>query len=77
MLEGGLTIMAVIDFKAAQKWAKVPKNIQQLIISNVFCSNCGVTTIVNYTLHDDKYGVLIKGKCKKCGNDVARFVDNE
>ncbi|RMD01107.1 hypothetical protein D9O40_09065 [Clostridium autoethanogenum] len=69
--------MAIIDFKAAQKWAKVPKNIQQLIIKNVFCSKCGVTTIVEYTINNDKFGILLKGKCKKCGNDVRRLVEDE
>lgn len=69
--------MAVTDFKAAQKWAKRPKNIQQLIINNAFCQHCGVTIIVKYTIHDDKLGVLLKGKCKKCGNEVRRFVEDE
>lgn len=69
--------MTVIDLKAAQKWAKLPKNIQQLIIDNVLCSECGVTTIVEYTLLDDKFGVLLKGKCKKCGNDIRRLVEDE
>lgn len=69
--------MAVTDFKAAQKWAKIPKNIQQLIINNVFCSTCGVTTIVEYTFSDDKFGILVIGKCKKCGNDVRRLVEDE
>jgi hypothetical protein len=68
--------MAVIDFKAAQKWAKVPKDMQELLKNNVFCSSCKVTTITDYTLHDDKFGVLLKGKCKKCGKDVARLVED-
>lgn len=69
--------MAVTDFKAAQKWAKIPRNIQQLLINNVFCSTCGVTTIIDYTLHNDKFGVLLKGRCKKCGKDVARLVEDQ
>lgn len=68
--------MTVIDFKAAQKWAKIPKDIQQQLISNVFCSNCTVTTITDYTLHDDKFGVVLQGKCQKCGEDVARLVED-
>ena len=68
--------MSVIDFKAAQKWAKVPKNVQELLINNVFCSTCKVTTITEYTLQDDKFGVLLKGKCKKCGKKVARLVED-
>ena len=73
---GGLAI-SVIDFKAVQKWNKLPKNVQELLLNNVFCSTCGVTTIVDYSIHNDKFGVLLKGKCKKCGNNVARLVENE
>jgi len=71
-------VMSVLDFKAAQKWAKLPRNIQELIENNVFCSACGVTTIIKYSLHDDGiFGVLLKGKCKKCGLNVARLVEDE
>ncbi len=69
--------MSVIDFKAAQKWNQIPKNVQELLINNVFCSNCGVTTLVDYSIHNDKYGVLLNGKCKKCGRDVKRLVEGE
>jgi len=43
----------------------------------IFCSACGVTTIADYTLRYDKFGILRKGKCKKCGQDVARLVEDE
>ncbi len=69
--------MALIDFQAAQKWAKIPKHVQQLLLRNVFCSICGVTAIVEYTLHNEKHGLLLKGKCIKCGNKVARLVEDE
>jgi ribosomal protein S27AE len=69
--------MSITDFRAAQKWAKLPCEKQHLLINNVFCTACGVTTIVDYTMHDDKFGILLKGKCKKCGKDVARLIENE
>ena len=69
--------MSIIDFKAAQKWNKIPKNVQELLLNNVFCSTCGVTTIIDYSLHNEKLGVLLKGKCKKCGYNVARLVEDE
>ena len=56
--------MSVIDFKAAQKWAKVPKNFQEELIRNVFCSSCFKTTITDYTLHDDKLVLYLKGNVK-------------
>lgn len=69
--------MQIIDFDARKKWAKIPPHIQDLIIHNVFCAVCGETTIIDYSLHNDKFGVLLKGKCKKCGGDVARLVEDE
>jgi len=68
---------AVTDIKAAKKWAKISPDIQQMLINNVFCSKCGVTTIVDYALHNDRFGVVLKGKCKKCGGNIARFVEDE
>ncbi|MCB8817390.1 hypothetical protein [Desulfosporosinus shakirovi] len=46
--------MPVTDFQAVKKWAKIPPNIQQLLINNVFCSTCGVATIVDYTMYNEK-----------------------
>lgn len=69
--------MSVTDFRAAQKWSKLSHDLKNKLLGNVFCSSCGVTTIVEYTLHDEKFGILIKGKCKKCGMDVARLVEDE
>ena len=68
---------AVSDMKALKKWAKVPSDIQQLLINNVFCSKCGVTTIVDYGIHNDRFGVVLKGLCKKCGGSVARMVEDD
>ncbi|WP_096186490.1 hypothetical protein [Evansella halocellulosilytica] len=65
--------MSVI--KAAQKWAKVPKDFQEKLIHNVFCRNCGVTTIVDYEIKDDNQGLTLEGKCKQCGENVVRFVE--
>ena len=32
--------------------------------------------IVDFSMHDDKFGIALKGKCKKCGKDVARLVED-
>ena len=68
--------MSIIDLKAAKKWKQVPKDLRRKIINNVFCGECFVTTIVDYTLYDDPHGVLLEGKCKNCGKDVARLVED-
>ena len=56
----------------------IPRNVREFIENNVLCSACGVTTIIMYCLHDDGiFAVLLKGKCKKCGLNLARLVENE
>lgn len=67
----------IIDLKAAQKWNSIPKDIQKLFLDNVFCSACGLTSIVEYSMHDEKFGILLKGQCKKCGKAVARVIEEE
>jgi hypothetical protein len=69
--------MTVTDFKAVQKWSKLPRNMQELLLNNVFCSTCGVTTLVEYSMYNDKFGILLQGKCKKCGKEVARLIEDE
>ncbi len=68
--------MSVTNIAAMRKWRKIPENIRQQLINNVFCSKCLVTTIVDYTLHEEKEGILLQGKCKTCGKDVARLVED-
>jgi len=68
--------MAVTDINALRKWKKIPKDFRQRLLSNVFCITCFETTVVDYTLHDDEQGILITGKCKTCGEDVARLIED-
>jgi len=34
----------------------------------------GAVTIVDYHITEDKFGIVLEGKCKNCGHDVARLV---
>ena len=68
--------MTVIDIKAARKWKEIPKEKQKLLVDNVFCSNCYVTTVVDYSLHDEEHGLILKGKCKQCGENIARLIED-
>ncbi|MCD7034269.1 hypothetical protein LRR81_08485 [Metabacillus sp. GX 13764] len=62
--------------KANEKYLTLSKEARRRIISNVRCGNCSdVTTIVHYIIEDGDHGIVIKGKCKNCGQDVARVVD--
>ncbi len=67
----------VSDIAAWRKWSKLDKATQNRLLSNVFCTGCTVTTAVDYEVVSCKAGILIKGKCKKCGRDVARVVEEE
>lgn len=72
----GVCIMSVTNIEAMRKWKKIPKDIRQQLINNVFCSKCLATTIVDYTLHEEEEGISLQGKCKTCGQDVARLVED-
>ncbi|MCF6139177.1 hypothetical protein [Pseudalkalibacillus berkeleyi] len=64
--------------EANKKWLTIPKDIRSNLIQNVFCANCrDAVTIVDFIIVNNPYGVLLKGKCKTCGNEVARVVENE
>ena len=66
--------MTVTDSKSVQKWRKISKYMQERLLKNVYCSACGVATILDFSMYNDKFGVALKGKCKKCGKDEARLV---
>jgi ribosomal protein S27AE len=65
----------VTDLIAVQEWNKIPKQTQESIINNVHCPVCGLTTIVNYSMQNDKFGIRLEGKCKKCGGSVVRLLE--
>ena len=61
---------------ANKKWLSLPKETRSQLTKNVFCSNCmDVVTIEGFTIEDDQFGITLKGKCKKCGHEVARFIE--
>lgn len=66
-----------LNKSALEKWNAIPERVQNLLIKNVFCKTCGVTTIVDFDIKNDEFGIVLEGKCKKCGNGVARFIENE
>lgn len=63
---------------ANRKWLSIPKETRSQLIKNVFCVNClDEVTIVGFTIEDDQFGITLTGKCKKCGHEVARFIEME
>ncbi|MDP5276461.1 iron chaperone [Chengkuizengella axinellae] len=67
----------ITDFESLRKWSDIPTHVQKILLDNVFCSNCGVTTILDYNIQNDRLGLVLKGSCKKCGGKVARLVEDE
>jgi predicted house-cleaning noncanonical NTP pyrophosphatase (MazG superfamily) len=67
---------SVSDMKALKKWGQVPDYAKDLILSNVYCSKCGNTTVVDYSMHSDRLGIVINGKCVSCGSKVVRVVED-
>ncbi|WP_163528705.1 hypothetical protein [Halobacillus ihumii] len=64
--------------EANKKWLSLPKDIRSQLIGNVFCSSClNAVTITDFIIVDHQEGVLLEGKCKNCGNGVARVVELE
>jgi len=57
-------------------WQRIPKDIREKLLGNVFCGNCkGAVRVIDYTVENDKLGLIIKGKCKNCGCNVVRVVE--
>ncbi len=69
-------IGTVSDMKALKKWSKMPEDWKETLLNNVFCSNCKLTSIVDYAVVNDAHGIVLQGKCAKCGRSVARYVED-
>ncbi|WP_347562658.1 nucleoside triphosphate pyrophosphohydrolase [Clostridium sp. HBUAS56010] len=67
----------VSDIKALKLWSGVPQEWREILLNNVFCSNCKLTSIVNYAVKIEKHGLILEGECAKCGKPVTRVVENE
>jgi len=64
--------------KAEEIWSSIPSETREKLIHNVFCSSCiDVTTIVDYTIEKAELNndIVLEGKCKKCSDAVARYIE--
>ncbi len=56
----------------------MPKDVRNGLLGNVWCGNCSdVTTITAFIVEEHNFGIVLKGKCKNCGNNVARVIEEE
>ena len=60
-----------------EKWDALPNNEKLQILKSAYCSKCDLTTIVNYIIEENEFGIILKGKCKKCGKDILRLIEKE
>lgn len=66
----------VISFTANKKWLSIPEETRRSLERNVWCSSCtDVVQIENYIVQESRGGIVLHGKCKICGYEVARVVD--
>jgi len=63
---------------AARRWKRIPREVQEKILANVWCGNCCTAVqIVLETAEIESKVLILKGKCKTCGKDVCRVVEPE
>ncbi len=67
----------ISDMAAIRKWNSISKDIWKKLLQNVYCGSSGVTTIApGYTITYKKgLGILLNGKCSKCGKNVSRVIE--
>ena len=56
----------------------LPQEELDILTKNTFCSNCSNTKIIKFEdsiFINDLYDTILKGKCKKCGQKVNRYVE--
>ncbi len=66
----------ISDMIALKKWSSFPDDLKEALLNNVFFVNCGVSSIIDYAIVRDKYGIVLQGKCAQCGDSVASYVED-
>jgi hypothetical protein len=62
--------------KALEFWERFSKDRQNAILANVFCRQCKLTTIKDYSIERIGPDIVLRGRCSKCNGPVARLVEN-
>lgn len=62
--------------EARRLWAAVPGHVRPQLLCNVYCGTCrGSTTITHFSGGVRHKMLVLSGRCKRCGSEVARVVD--
>ena len=66
----------IADINAKMEWKVIPADVQNMVLNNAFCHNCGLASFnPGYIIRKDKYSLIIEGTCSKCGERIVRVVD--
>jgi Na+-translocating ferredoxin:NAD+ oxidoreductase RNF subunit RnfB len=64
--------------QAQEIWNAIPGDFQMKILNNVWCRTCSDTTgIGSVSGKVEKRMLILKEICTRCGNPVARVIENE
>jgi formate dehydrogenase maturation protein FdhE len=61
--------------QAKEYWAKMSDKLKHKIVTNAFCIDCGATIITDYVMQGGEEGIILYGKCGKCGKSMATSVE--
>jgi len=64
--------------QAQEIWNAIPGDFQMKLLNNVWCRTCSdITGIGSVSGNVEKGMLILKGICTRCGNPVARVIENE
>jgi len=64
--------------QAQEIWDAIPGDFQMKLLNNVWCRTCSDTTGIGSVSGKVQKGMLIlKGICTRCGDSVARVIEND
>lgn len=71
-IEDNFTPMAI------KIWQAIPADIRLKILNNVWCVQCKKMAVIGKVRGNVESGLLmLRGRCARCGGEVARVIENE
>jgi hypothetical protein len=69
---------SVVQLTVWKKWMEIPAAAREQIIGNVWCGGCKRAVIIrDYTINNERLGLVLKGSCAECGGQIVRVVEND
>ena len=63
---------------AKKRWDIIPSWAQEKLLDSVWCGKClGSVTILLETANMQRDELILRGKCKNCGQEVCRLIEPE